>query len=109
MRLFLQQQRYRRGWTMIARLGGGALLIVSALTAGAATHARVSAVMDSASGFSHWTWLPGDRAVWISRRPACIAETTTKACEGGHGTGVRLVYYGPEVRRIEVALPLTTR
>ena len=55
-------------------------------------------------------WLPGERAFWISQRPPCRAETTGKACAADSvGTGVRVVYYGPEVQRIDVTLPIARR
>lgn len=86
----------------------GALPVGGAMATGTLIHDRWTARSDTVSGFSAWTWLPGQRALWVSQRAPCRAETTTKACEGDHGTGVRLVYYGPEVRRIEMVLPLPT-
>ena len=96
-------------WAALAAvLVAGALVLGGIRASGTAPDGPGTAVPPAASEFSAWTWLPGGRALWISRRSACIVETTTKACEGGQSTGVRLVYYGPEVRRVEVVLPLPT-
>jgi hypothetical protein len=105
----MRQDLSRWRWGALTLLViAGALAVVGAMGTGTVIHDRWTARSDTASGFSRWTWLPGQRAIWVSRRAACRAETTTKACEGDHGTGVRLVYYGPEVPRAEIVLPLPT-
>lgn len=107
----MRQDRSRWRWGALTLLViAGTLTVGGAMGTGSVIHDRWLAWSDPARGFSWWTWLPGDRAVWVSQRPPCRAETTGKACaDHSAGTGVRVVYYGPEVGRFEVTLPIELR
>ncbi len=105
----MKQDLTRWRWGALTMLVlAGALTVVGAMGTGSVVHDWWTARLDTANGFNAWTWLPGQRAIWVSQRPACRAETTTKACEGEYGTGGAAGVLRSDVWRIEIALPLPT-
>ena len=112
MHLLRQNRSDRRFGALAALLIAGALLLGGAHGVGSALDAQQAALLDPTTGFHAWTWLPGQRALWLSKQPACVPDVIARTC-GDHASAVRamvqVVYFGSPVRRLTVPLPRPVR
>ena len=82
-----QHRSYRRMLELAALLVAGALLIGGARGTGTMRRGRPNEPPSEASGFTTWTWLPGDRAIWERIRAALRTQLDDGAWMAARAAG----------------------
>ena len=89
-----------------------ALLVASTVLAGLLVSTGIQAVMDPTTTLASWTRLPGDRALWLGKRPACSPAVTPLGCRFAGLSAdahLRLIYYPPTADPVAYTVRLPPR
>ena len=89
-----------------------ALLVAGLGLQGMALHEGIATLTDPTTTYAYWTRLPGDRALWLSKRPACRPALSPMVCQyEGRTDDPRLIlkYYPPGAGPVEHAIRLPQR